>query len=1601
MKKILYLVNMLLILGFTTMAQATELWSGNEAINWSAVSIDKNKLSELSVGDVVHVEVTDIAEGATANNYKAQVSIRDGYWTEIEEDFILAEGDAEATFTLTGDMLALMKSRGMVITGKGYTATHIYTEPSGYTGSEKSIWVGNRSGENYSIPIHFNHFKIANNGVGIAAGDIIRLTFTAGEESWLMLQYTGSDTGWSWKEFDDAVVTHTATGADVVVTESMVSILKKNNFIVHPNNCNMTQVEIIPQGSDPGEVTELWSGNKPISWADNVVISANQLSSLGIGDVLHVEVTDIPAGATADNWKAQVSIRDGDGKEIERDFILAEGATEATFVLAGDVIKRIKAKGMIVMGHDFTATHIYSEAGKYTGTRKSIWLGNLSGNFNTTISPIHFQNANNGAGIAADDIIRFTYIAADKGTLSLKYNGEDTGWSWTEFVDVTITKTETGADVTVTEAMATILNKDNCIVQGDKIRLTQVEIITKAGDVTELWSGNEAIAWNGVSIEADKLSTLNIGDVLHVEVTNIAAGATVGNWKSQVSIRDGGWVEMEDNVPLAEGDTEATFVLTGDIMTLIKAHGLVITGDGYTATRVYAEPSGLTGSENSIWIGDLYGKDYIFPIHFNHFKIANNGKGIAAGDIIRMTFTSSEGNWLLLHYRGESTDGAWKEFEDAVITRTDTGADVLVTASMATILTKNQLIVHPNYCNMTQVEIIPKSPSPGDPEPYAALSGDDEMTLTFYYDGNKAIRSGMDVGPFTFEDYVGVNSGWYAKSEKIKTVVFDESFANYDGLTSTAYWFYNCLWLTTITGIKYLNTVNVTDMSYMFAGCPELTTLDVSKFNTANVTDMSCMFGVCSKLTSLDVSKFNTAKVTSMERMFSQCSSLTSLDVSGFNTENVTRMDNMFEMCSGLKSLDVSKFNTAKVTRMDLMFNQCSSLTTLDVSNFNVAKVTNMNAMFCNCPKLTTIYCNDSWSCESSLSMFYGCTSLKGAISYDADKTDVTYANPTTGYFTEFKEPYAVLSGDEEMTLTFYYDGNKESRGGMSVGPFNNYKNVKWYSQRGSITTVVFDNTFADCTTLTSTAYWFLGCGNLTTITGISNLKTDNVTDMESMFNSCLGLTSLDVSNFNTANVTNMRSMFYKCSALTSLDVSKFNTTNVTNMSGMFNSCSGLSSLDLSKFNTTNVTDMNSMFISCSGLTSLDVSNFNTENVTDMGCMFCSCSSLTSLDVSKFNTANVTDMFYMFYKCEALTSLDVSKFNTANVTNMGGMFYNCKALTSLDVSKFNTANVTDMSQMFRFCSSLTTIYCNDAWTCATSNDMFSNCTSLKGAISYDADKTDVTYANPTTGYFTKKNAAFIKGDANGDGVVNLADAVAIWNYITGTPAGNFNIDAADVNDDSKITITDAVGVVDIIANASAISATTYYGIDALADFDASTDENPMLFIDSDVDETIVITRADGVIDLMGHSVNEFYLQNNEEGKAITLRNGIVNGNLDGKNEWNDWYKGTVILENMTVNNQVYTDGHAYVFIGGNYNGSIENYKTDGTPGTVVIRGGRFKEAFNTSGNWYETHYGGATFTLYGGKFKIRPKDEWCADGYTIQDNTGDDKDTYPYFVVLE
>ena len=433
----------------------------------------------------------------------------------------------------------------------------------------------------------------------------------------------------------------------------------------------------------------------------------------------------------------------------------------------------------------------------------------------------------------------------------------------------------------------------------------------------------------------------------------------------------------------------------------------------------------------------------------------------------------------------------------------------------------------------------------------------------------------------------------------------------------------------------------------------------------------------------------NTEKVTDMYRMFYKCSSLTSLDVTHFNTANVTDMSYMFYKCSSLTSLDVTHFNTANVTDMSYMFSSCSSLTSLDVTHFNTANVTNMSTMFYNCSKLTSL--------------------------------DVTH--------------------------------------------FNTAKVTNMYSM------------FRKCLALTSLY--------------LTNFNTEKVTNMSYMFSSCSSLTTIYASSkFVTPQVTNSSNMFYECRKLkgeeewtkdkaTDKTYAKieggyfsggiprvkyadgtlifFLTSKETLGENEYELNSGKNlpewvkrhSFSITKvvfdtsFANARPTSCYMWFYLCGNLNQVEgIKNLNTKEVTDMAGMFCKCRDLSSLDVSGFNTEKVTDMSGMFYECISLKLLDVVKFNTANVKSMSNMFYNGQNLASLNVTNFNTANVTNMQGMFSGCPALTTIYASDKFVTGQVTDgsnMFSNCINLKGFIDCknNSDKTDHTYANYKTGYFTK------------------------------------------------------------------------------------------------------------------------------------------------------------------------------------------------------------------------------------------------------------------------
>ena len=255
------------------------------------------------------------------------------------------------------------------------------------------------------------------------------------------------------------------------------------------------------------------------------------------------------------------------------------------------------------------------------------------------------------------------------------------------------------------------------------------------------------------------------------------------------------------------------------------------------------------------------------------------------------------------------------------------------------------------------------------------------------------------------------------KIETIKNVIFEESFNTYTP-TSLKEFFRECKGLDKITGLEYLNTAEVTDMSFMFYGCYALASLDLSNFNTTKVENMFGMFFRCENLSSLVISNFNTANVTDMSCMFQYCKNLSSLDIPKFNTAKVTDMSYMFHMCQKLTELNLSNFKTEKVKNMSNMFSYCNMLEKLNLSNFNTANVTNMSGMFYGCSTLQTIYVSDDFVVtgitneDYKKDLFTGCKVLKGALTeYDANKTGSEYANYKTGYFTKL----VGMNGDEKI----------------------------------------------------------------------------------------------------------------------------------------------------------------------------------------------------------------------------------------------------------------------------------------------------------------------------------------------------------------------------------------------------------------------------------------------------------------------------------------------------------------------------------------------------------------------------------------------------------
>ncbi len=645
-----------------------------------------------------------------------------------------------------------------------------------------------------------------------------------------------------------------------------------------------------------------------------------------------------------------------------------------------------------------------------------------------------------------------------------------------------------------------------------------------------------------------------------------------------------------------------------------------------------------------------------------------------------------------------------------------------------------------------------------------AVYCDDDKSLEFFYGrvpnvGGISPEKKTVTAVYTGIEETGYSRDWASYASKIKTVRFiggteeNGTHRKIQPLTMSS-WFSG---FTQVTSFNFsgLDTSKVTSMYYTFNSCSSLKELDVTSFNTRNVTTMQGMFLACKKVKEFDVSNFNTSNVENMQHMFSVCYAVEALDLSTFNTSKVTNMSFMFSANEGnskLKNIDLSSFNTSIVSNMNNMFKSCEQLTVLDLQSFDTRSLTQTASMFYGCKELISIFVSDAWDVSkvsNDDSMFGQCYKITGSngTTYNDAYKGKTYAiidgtNGKPGYLSgniiESEDFFAVYGDAYDENRTLMYKGlyfYKRELFSLNAGEtitlpdgsyqiveesYNNFTAAPWSNHASNISVV----RIVDEIHPSSTAYWFKGFNYCTRFLGLSNLKTDKVTNMTNMFRDCTFLSDSDLSEFtiDTAVAKSLDGMFWNCKKLTN---SNSNTFNFTNSAVTANANAEIK-----------LTDLRNLFRDCVKLQKMDLTNLLTaKNNVYFAYMFAYCETITTID---------------FSDREVLSFAPISAGVNKNQFGTAYMFANCWNLAgTVDIS-FIKCKTPYVLEMFSNCYEITTIIAdvNFGYDGNSSLSMFANCDKLVGGNGtrvLDTGVINSTYAridgvNGEPGYFTEPAA---------------------------------------------------------------------------------------------------------------------------------------------------------------------------------------------------------------------------------------------------------------------
>ena len=462
-------------------------------------------------------------------------------------------------------------------------------------------------------------------------------------------------------------------------------------------------------------------------------------------------------------------------------------------------------------------------------------------------------------------------------------------------------------------------------------------------------------------------------------------------------------------------------------------------------------------------------------------------------------------------------------------------------------------------------------------------------------DSNSSVQSIWNDIPVTF------SNGILSLGEKDKNYSIDNTAGNEIGINNNI----STINTDNITEIDILGKITINGPAdSLFDTLPNLTQINgLNNLITSDVTDMSYMFANCPKLVSLDLSSFDTSKVTFFSSMFYADTNLSSINLSNFTITDDAILDGLFDSCANITKLTLGKgvkFPLDGEQPEDLL-KQSGTWVNMGEDDGSLTKGTNQWSS----ADLITKYKGDR-DHDTYVRYTGGIVTVhrqdedgKQLVNQDgkeipdeklfgniSDSVTVDTSKEFAGYtFKENQNPTITAFISDPQTITLVYSKNKTDNTWEGV-PYTFNNGVLSLGEKGESYTInnsdnkdiSFNNNISNISgtditeidinapiAIIGSAQSLFSYLNVTKINGLDKLDTSKVTNMSNMFFDSTKIVSLDLSSFNTANVTNFNMMFVADKSLESVDLSSFSIKDNATAQSMFNLCANLKKLVLGK----------------------------------------------------------------------------------------------------------------------------------------------------------------------------------------------------------------------------------------------------------------------------------------------------------------------------------------------------------------------------------------------------------------------------------------------------